>query len=117
MTRRSGDAAVRASWRSGDAADCKSAHPGSIPGEASSSRAPQFTMTDFSTLRPRMVDNQIRTSGVVDHAVLRAFLAVPRELFVEVAEQPFAYADRDAKMSARSPHRAMMPAAQLARLL
>jgi hypothetical protein len=24
-----------ASWRSGDVADCKSAHPGSIPGEAS----------------------------------------------------------------------------------
>ena len=66
-------------------------------------------MTDFSTLRQRMVDNQVRTSGVVDHAVLRAFLAVPRELFVEAAEQPFAYADRDVKMSARSPHRAMMP--------
>jgi hypothetical protein len=26
-----------ASWRSGDVADCKSAHPGSIPGEASNS--------------------------------------------------------------------------------
>ena len=28
--------AQRATWRSGDAADCKSAHPGSIPGVASS---------------------------------------------------------------------------------
>jgi hypothetical protein len=27
--------ALRATWRSGDAADCKSAHPGSIPGVAS----------------------------------------------------------------------------------
>ena len=27
----------RASWRSGYAADCKSVHPGSIPGEASKS--------------------------------------------------------------------------------
>ena len=27
-----------ASWRSGDAPDCKSGNPGSIPGEASSSR-------------------------------------------------------------------------------
>ena len=26
---------AKATWRSGDAADCKSAHPGSIPGEAS----------------------------------------------------------------------------------
>ena len=29
-----------ASWRSGDAADCKSVHPGSIPGEASNSLHP-----------------------------------------------------------------------------
>ena len=26
---------IEATWRSGDAADCKSAHPGSIPGVAS----------------------------------------------------------------------------------
>ena len=31
----SGNGAVKASWRSGYAADCKSVHPGSIPGEAS----------------------------------------------------------------------------------
>ena len=64
-----------------------------------------------------MVDNQIRTSAVTDHAVLRAFHAVPRELFVDAAEQPFAYTDRDVTMSATSPHRAMMPPAQLARLV
>ena len=29
---------VLASWRSGDAEDCKSSHPGSIPGEASKIR-------------------------------------------------------------------------------
>jgi hypothetical protein len=29
-----------ASWRSGYAEDCKSLHPGSIPGEASNTRAP-----------------------------------------------------------------------------
>jgi hypothetical protein len=29
-----------ASWRSGYAEDCKSLHPGSIPGEASNARAP-----------------------------------------------------------------------------
>ena len=36
-------------------------------------------MTDFAALRQRMVDNQIRPSEVTDHAVIRAFLAVPRE--------------------------------------
>ena len=29
-----------ASWRSGDVEDCKSSHPGSIPGEASNSLDP-----------------------------------------------------------------------------
>src|ERR1700689_1491186 len=32
-------APLEATWRSGDAADCKSAYPGSIPGVASSLRA------------------------------------------------------------------------------
>jgi elongation factor P--(R)-beta-lysine ligase len=32
---------TEASWRSGDVADCKSAHPGSIPGEASKFSRPQ----------------------------------------------------------------------------
>ena len=34
-SRRFGGAPVEASWRSGYAEDCKSLHPGSIPGEAS----------------------------------------------------------------------------------
>ncbi len=29
------DKSIEATWRSGDAADCKSAYPGSIPGVAS----------------------------------------------------------------------------------
>ena len=39
-------------------------------------------MTDFSVLRQRMVDNQIRTSEVTDRDVIDAFLSVPREAFV-----------------------------------
>ncbi len=34
---------MKASWRSGYAEDCKSLHPGSIPGEASTHRHPGFT--------------------------------------------------------------------------
>src|SRR5262245_28801053 len=39
--------AQRATWRSGDAADCKSAHPGSIPGVAS--RLFRLVCSDFGT--------------------------------------------------------------------
>ena len=40
-----------ASWRSGDAEDCKSLYPGSIPGEASK-KPPLFSfVTDKSYLR------------------------------------------------------------------
>lgn len=52
-------------------------------------------MTDFAVLRQRMVDNQIRTSDVVDHAVIDAFLAVPREVFVRPADRALAYSDRE----------------------
>ena len=38
-----------ATWRSGDAADCKSAYPGSIPGVASTSKTLPF---DFHYLLP-----------------------------------------------------------------
>jgi protein-L-isoaspartate(D-aspartate) O-methyltransferase len=74
-------------------------------------------MHDFAVLRQRMVDNQIRTSAVTDTAVIKAFLTVPRELFVDPAERPFAYADRDVLMSAGAPDRRMMQPVQLARLV
>ena len=74
-------------------------------------------MTDFSVLRQRMVDNQIRTSEVTDREVLDAFLSVPRELFVDPAERPFAYAERELKMSAAAPDRRMIDPVRLARLV
>ena len=74
-------------------------------------------MHDYAMLRQRMVDNQIRPSEVTDHEVLKAFLNVPRELFVAPSEQPFAYADRDLRMSETNRDRAMIPAVQLARLV
>lgn len=50
-------------------------------------------MTDFATARTRMVDNQLRTSGVTDHRVLSAMGEVPRELFVPAGREALAYSD------------------------
>ena len=74
-------------------------------------------MTDFSVLRQRMVDNQIRTSEVTDREVLDVFLSIPRELFVDPAERPFAYAERELKMSPAVPDRRMIDPVRLARLV
>jgi protein-L-isoaspartate(D-aspartate) O-methyltransferase len=74
-------------------------------------------MTDYAVLRQRMVDNQLRPSEVTNHAVLRAFLNVPRELFVTPAEAPFAYADRELVMAEAAPQRRMMDPVRLARLV
>ena len=74
-------------------------------------------MTDFGALRQRMVDNQIRPSAVTDHDVIGAFLVVPRELFVEAREKPFAYAERELVMSDAAPERRTLVPVQLARLV
>lgn len=50
---------------------------------------------DFAAARLKMVDNQIRTTDVTEHAILRAFLTVPREAFVPDARRVLAYIDED----------------------
>jgi len=72
-------------------------------------------MTDFRTLRRRMVDNQIRTQDVTDHRVLAAFLDVPREAFVRPEDVPFAYVDRELHVGEGG--RALLPPATLARMV
>ena len=52
-------------------------------------------MTNFETLRQRMVDSQIRVNDVTDHRLIGAFSETPRELFVPSRQKPFAYGDRD----------------------
>ena len=95
-------------------------HPGSIPGEASSRRvllrwattvagirplqgghdAEPRTMTlDFTALRTKMVDGQLRTTDVTDLAILDAVLAVPREEFVPSKLRPLAYIDEDIEIT------------------
>jgi protein-L-isoaspartate(D-aspartate) O-methyltransferase len=49
---------------------------------------------NFSRARTRMVDVQIARSGVRDKAVLKAMRSVPREAFVELGFEEFAYEDR-----------------------
>lgn len=48
---------------------------------------------DFSVEREAMVEHQIKARGVKDPATLRAMREVPRHLFVEKSNQPFAYED------------------------
>lgn len=52
-------------------------------------------MQAFDTARQNMVDCQIKTSNVSDHALLRALLDVPREKFVPGHLQGIAYIDED----------------------
>ena len=51
--------------------------------------------TDYQDARQKMVDNQIRTTDVTSHSVLRAFLTVAREDFVPTPLKPLAYIDDD----------------------
>jgi protein-L-isoaspartate(D-aspartate) O-methyltransferase len=125
-----------ASWRSGYAEDCKSLHPGSIPGEASNSflrRAAGYRAAlqpgrgafrmaltalerDAAAQRLKMVNGQLRVCDVNDLALLAAFLDTPREIFVEPEMAPFAYLDSD-QPSLGSPTRRLLPPTVLARLL
>jgi protein-L-isoaspartate(D-aspartate) O-methyltransferase len=49
--------------------------------------------TDYQDARQKMVDNQIRTTDVTSHSVLKAFLTVAREDFVPTPLKPLAYID------------------------
>ena len=71
-------------------------------------------MPDYAAARLNMVEGQLRTNKVTDPAVIDAFLAVPRELFVPVALRGIAYVDEDITLSA---DRALMEPMVLARLL
>lgn len=51
-------------------------------------------MADFTTLRQRMIEEQIYSRGVRDEKVLDAMARVPRELFVSEKTRALAYEDR-----------------------
>lgn len=50
--------------------------------------------TDFAVARRAMIDSQLRTSGVIDDAVLGRMGTLPREDFVPDAMRAVAYMDR-----------------------
>jgi protein-L-isoaspartate(D-aspartate) O-methyltransferase len=52
-------------------------------------------MTDFSELRVKMVDGQVRTTDVTNLPLLTAMLDVPRELFVPESRKALAYIDEN----------------------
>jgi protein-L-isoaspartate(D-aspartate) O-methyltransferase len=49
--------------------------------------------TDYQAARKRMVEGQIARRGLASPRLLKAFLEVPRHLFVPEDKQPFAYQD------------------------
>lgn len=76
--------------------------------------------SDFAALRRTMVDCQIRTFDVTDHAVITCFLEVPREKFVPIELREVAYSDIALKIRAAKPGgeaRVLLPPMILARLV
>ena len=111
-----------ASWRSGDAADCKSAYPGSIPGDASIDcwmKDPgRRNMIDYTAAREQMVDCQVRTNDVTEHELISALLSSPRERFVPDDLEPLAYSDSELPLAELGAEgRYIMPVARLANLI
>lgn len=75
---------------------------------------------DFSGLRTKMVDGQLRTTDVTDVAVLDAMGSVPREAFVDPARKILAYIDEDIRLGSTTPGQApryMMEASPFGKLL
>jgi protein-L-isoaspartate(D-aspartate) O-methyltransferase len=69
---------------------------------------------DFSELRTKMVDGQVRTTDVTDPAILAAMLAIPREAFVDEGRRPLAYIDEDIEIA---PGRYLMEPSPFAKLV
>ena len=72
---------------------------------------------ESAALRRHMVDRQIRTYDVTDHALLERFIAVPREEFVGNVPVALAYSDSSLDVAAGDAHRCLLAPLVLARLL
>lgn len=71
-------------------------------------------MIDYAAARLNMVEGQLRTNKVTDAAVLDAFLAIPRERFVQPSLRGIAYVDDDIPLGSG---RTLIEPMVLARLL
>jgi protein-L-isoaspartate(D-aspartate) O-methyltransferase len=50
-------------------------------------------MIDFAAARKKMVENQLRTSGVTDRRLLAVMAQIPREIFLSESRRDLAYID------------------------
>ena len=69
---------------------------------------------DFQAQRIKMVDGQLRTTDVTGHALLSAFLEIPREIFVPDNKRDLAYLDADIEVA---PGRFLVEASPFAKLV
>jgi len=74
-------------------------------------------MADFARAREFMVDNQLRTSGILDWRILARMLDVPRELFVAPSRREIAYIDDVQWFGAPGTSRFMSSPATFAKLI
>lgn len=73
---------------------------------------------DFSELRVKMVDGQVRTTDVTSAPLLEALLSVPREVFVGDRQRDLAYIDGDIRIAdGAGGARYLMEASPLAKLM
>ena len=75
-------------------------------------------MSDFSTARGKMVDCQVRPSGVTDLRIIDAMLALRREVFVPEGQRALAYLDLDLDVSEEgAPKRYLINPMVIARMI
>jgi protein-L-isoaspartate(D-aspartate) O-methyltransferase len=71
----------------------------------------------LAPLRQTMVDCQLRTFDVTDHAVLGRMAAVPREIFLAEGQRPLSYSDRAVEVTAGNARRRLLAPMVLGRML
>ena len=76
-----------------------------------------FRMTDFAVARKKMIENQLRTSGITDRRLLSVMAQIPRELFVPDDRKELAYIDEAHRLRTSGPARYLASAAPFARLV
>lgn len=74
-------------------------------------------MVDFSALRTKMVDGQVRPNDVTDLRIIDAMGEVAREEFAPDDQKPLAYLDRDLPLGGGRAARVLIQPMVLARLL
>jgi protein-L-isoaspartate(D-aspartate) O-methyltransferase len=73
---------------------------------------------EYAHLRVKMVDGQLRTTGITDARILSAMGSIPREAFLPAIRRPLAYLDEDIDIPTASGHpRYLMEPAPFAKLV